>query len=1561
MIVVLVMAITRATADLSSTGCPGDESNSVVVAEYACDQIGGVNLLNSGTDGVAGDGALTNGVTFSPDVPPIDANCGHSLSFPGIGAGKHAPAVQTAASYDPLGGATNFTIMAWVKRESLTEKKNRNARIVSDTSSTKKGSKTAGVEFFFSRKDHTLALRINGGEVTATAGNLPPNAGQWHHVAVVYEDTRQVHFYVDAVQQGPVVSNSLPNAVVFTNACPLTIGNCAVKRTSARLFAGKIDAVRVLRGFSPAAVGAGLTNTTILCYMTNSTHNIAPTVGCPSNVTVAVDAAECFASTVTLPPPVVAEGCGSVMLTNDAPTQFPVGNTVVTWRATDTAGVTLCPQTVTVIESVLPTITCPSNITVNANPGQCFASPVNLGLPQTADNCSVAGVANNAPAQFPVGDTLVTWTAKDAAGNSNACSQIVTVVDDQPPSIICPGDATLPADTGQCFASASNLTAAATTDNCAVSSLTNNAPPQLPLGLTPVTWTATDAAGNRNSCTQLVTVVASNANPCDNDGTGLLGEYFDNASATYANAANFTGLALTRLNPTVDFDWGQGAPDPSMGTNTFSIRWTGQVKPEHTETYSFFTDSNDGVKLWVNGQLIIDRWVTGAARSTGTVALVAGTRYDLRLEYFENIGNASAKLYWWSQSQTKQIIPATRLYPDTNAACSVTSPLSAVGLVGGPFNYQVTGSNLPFNFSAAGLPTGLSFDAVTGLITGTPTAAGNFKVLLSANNSHGTGYAVLDLTILDTGGTIYREYWNGVSGLTNIPINTAPSGSNTLTSLQGPTNSGDNFGARIRGWLTPQVSGNYRFWIASDGPSEFWMATDGDAVNRVRRCRVTSATAALDWAAEPNQKSYLLKLTAGQPHYIEILHAETTGTDHVEVGWAKPGEAGNAPSEIVPGYVLSPYTATAQSGLGTRYVATMTPQGAALSQGSGVATLRLAADELSADLSFNYSNLTGPVTSEHIHDAGTGGPIMFDIDEGVPTNGVYHWVFAPTGNLSVQDQINSIKSGNAYINIHTALYPSGEIKGTFQLTAGSSSFTPPAPPPALPGGNPTTNDATRFLTQATFGPTKEMISQVVTQGFSAWLDQQINAPMSSHLGAVIDYYAANPLAATNGNPVFNTWWKTGLTAPDQLRQRVAFALSEILVVSQASPDLDQEPWGLASYYDVLVTNAFGNVRQLLEDVTLHPTMGLYLDMLRNDKPDAATGRNPNENYAREILQLFSIGLQKKHPDGSLKLSSQGLPIPTYDQNSVVGYAHTFTGWAYYSTNQNFFARRDLTNQMTLVNSHHDTANEKLLLDNVVLPAGQAGAQDLQDALDVIFNHPNTGPFICRQLIQRLVTVNPSPGYLYRVTSVFNDNGAGVRGDLQAVVRAILTDYEARSTATLNNQGTGHLREPLLRTTAVLRAFYGTSVSTNYALNNTDNQLAQTPLRATTVFNFFEPDYIHPGEIALAGLFAPEFQITSETTVIQYMNFQRDGVYRNNGYKGELKLDLTYEQSLATSPTALVDHFNTLLLAGNMSGALRSYLITQVAALPGGTSAELLERGRTAVHLIITSPEFCVQR
>jgi hypothetical protein len=305
--------------------------------------------------------------------------------------------------------------------------------------------------------------------------------------------------------------------------------------------------------------------------------------------------------------------------------------------------------------------------------------------------------------------------------------------------------------------------------------------------------------------------------------------------------------------------------------------------------------------------------------------------------------------------------------------------------------------------------------------------------------------------------------------------------------------------------------------------------------------------------------------------------------------------------------------------------------------------------------------------------------------------------------------------------------------------------------------------------------------------------------------------------------VFNTWWQQSVTAPDQLRQRVAFALSEIMVVSDVGT-LQDNGQALCSYYDTLLDNAFGNFRALLKAVTLTPAMGMYLNMQGNGPGNIITGIHANENYAREINQLFSIGLNRMWPDGTLVLNSQGSLVPTYNQNVINGFASTFTGWNYYQTNQangrlpnSFYPAANYTNPMVLVPNYHELGT-KLLLDNVMLPAawGSAanssltnfdyyGSQDLEMALDSIFNNQNVGPFICRQLIQRLVTSNPSPGYLYRVTQVFNNDGTGVRGNLQAVISAILLDYEARSTDMLTQANCGKQREPLLRVTAAARA------------------------------------------------------------------------------------------------------------------------------------------------------------
>lgn len=640
----------------------------------------------------------------------------------------------------------------------------------------------------------------------------------------------------------------------------------------------------------------------------------------------------------------------------------------------------------------------------------------------------------------------------------------------------------------------------------------------------------------------------------------------------------------------------------------------------------------------------------------------------------------------------------------------------------------------------------------------------------------------------------------------------------------------------------------------------------------------------------------------------------------------------------------------------TLYVAQLRPQGSASTQASGTSTLRLAADGKSAIISFSYSNLSGPITGMHIHAA--DGSIIFDLDSATPQpDGTLIWIFVPVGSFTVADIVNLIKTGQAYLNLHTAQFPTGEIKGFFNISTGAQVVPVPTPPPPLASGTPTVADAGRFLSQATFGATDALIAQLQSQGFDAFLNQQFAAPASSHL-AFVDASGVNPPTITQTN---DAWWTRAIAGPDQLRQRVAFSLSEILVVSLTTGNLGEQNGALPTYYDVLVKGAFGNFRQLLEDITLNPAMGRYLDMLRNDKANASRTRLPNENYARELMQLFSIGLYRLNLDGSLTLDAAGFPIATYNQDAILGTAAVCTGWTYYQPTTPYVFNPpvpfDWRNPMVNVASRHST-DAKQILDGVLLPANQTAAQDLKTTLDTIFNHPNVGPFICRQLIQRLVTSNPSPGYLYRVASVFNNNGQGVRGDLQAVVRAILMDYDARGSAK-TNQGAGHEREPVVRLTNLLRAFNAASPDGKFSVRNANGNLGQEAMHSPTVFNFFSPDYSAPGAIAEAGLKSPEFEITNETSVVTVANYFRTAIYGALGPStARITLNLSNEIALAANPAQLVDHLNTLLLAGNMSPEMQTILINAVTQIP---SSNPTERARTAIYLVINSPEFTVDK
>lgn len=656
-------------------------------------------------------------------------------------------------------------------------------------------------------------------------------------------------------------------------------------------------------------------------------------------------------------------------------------------------------------------------------------------------------------------------------------------------------------------------------------------------------------------------------------------------------------------------------------------------------------------------------------------------------------------------------------------------------------------------------------------------------------------------------------------------------------------------------------------------------------------------------------------------------------------------------------------SATIFSNAGALYVATLrAPVAASNSAASGTATLQLSADEASAVVNVSFSNLSSPETSAHLVIDG-------NFISGLPLGQVVGatWTLRAVASYTVADLIAAVKSGQVYVSIDTSGYPSGELTGGFVRSTGTAAFNIPAAPPALDLSRPTAQDAAQFLTQGTFGPTSSEISALVQKGYNTWLNEQVALPASLHRTATMADFQATPAGGQNNNTEPGgshrqaAWWKIAVTGQDQLRQRVAFALSEIFVISDVNDTLNAEQEGAANYYDVLVKGAFGNFRTLLEDVTLSPMMGIYLSTLRNSKAQGTA--LADENYAREVMQLFTIGRNELQPDGTLKLDSSGQPIPTYTQETIVQTAKVFTGWAFNSTaaNPNFrSSAADYINPMMLYPAFHDDT-QKTVVGGKVIPAGQGGVKDLGSQLDALFNHANTGPFISRQLIQKLVTSNPSPGYVYRVAQVFANNGAGVRGDLGAVVRAILTDYEARAPGILATPGHGKLKEPLVRATALLRAFGGGSESGRFAISNPENLLAQAALRAPTVFNFFDPDFVKPGALAAAGLYAPEYEILTATTAITVPNFLYTYIYNTRSAANPATIGLKLDDllALARTPQALVDQLNAVLSAGTIPKPMSDRIVAALAAMPANTAD--LEKVRSAIYLVVTSPEGAIQK
>jgi uncharacterized protein (DUF1800 family) len=560
----------------------------------------------------------------------------------------------------------------------------------------------------------------------------------------------------------------------------------------------------------------------------------------------------------------------------------------------------------------------------------------------------------------------------------------------------------------------------------------------------------------------------------------------------------------------------------------------------------------------------------------------------------------------------------------------------------------------------------------------------------------------------------------------------------------------------------------------------------------------------------------------------------------------------------------------------------------------------------------------------------------------------------------------------------------------FALAAcgGDGSTSPTTPPPPAPlAVKKAANDAeaVRFLTQASLGAQPADIATLKADGYIKWMDAEIAKPLGETASEAYNSLGGGDPA--NGDFFSSTFhtevmWRQFFKAGDPFRKRAAFALSQFFVVGIDGVTLTWFGASVTDYWGMLVRNAFGNFRTLLEDVTLHPAMGDYLS-LRGSQRENSSGRRPDENYAREVMQLFTIGLVQLELDGSIKKDAAGNAIPTYTNDDVTGIASALSGWDLQGERSETFnttpnisvnvVRRPMTSDMAKMlyvnnaaaTSRHSALEQKFL--GATIPANTSAPDAMKVVLDTLFNHANTGPFFAKQMIQRLVTSNPSPAYVRRVAEVFNNNGSGVRGDLASVFKAILIDDEARGAAGLSSQTFGKVREPFLRLIQWAHTFkLKEPASGSYALGQTSQQstaLGQMVMRSPSVFNFFRPGFTPAGTaIASNNLVAPEFQIVNEVSTIGYINYITNVVA--NRQSTNLIADYVDELAIANDSTALVNRLDLMLTANQLTQATKDKIKQAVDSIVLPATADetaRLNRVTAAITLVMASPQYLIQK
>jgi len=573
--------------------------------------------------------------------------------------------------------------------------------------------------------------------------------------------------------------------------------------------------------------------------------------------------------------------------------------------------------------------------------------------------------------------------------------------------------------------------------------------------------------------------------------------------------------------------------------------------------------------------------------------------------------------------------------------------------------------------------------------------------------------------------------------------------------------------------------------------------------------------------------------------------------------------------------------------------------------------------------------------------------------------------------------------------VDTIIIGFGDYDGV-SITSSDDTQTDPENTLNQDGFLPNLNAAARFLSQATLGYNQAEIENVTMEGIEDWVEAQVNIPTPYTLLSKSQEYhqfaideSGNPNYGSSARMWDYAWWQYHMTSDDLLRHRVALALSEIVVISDKSI-FENNPYALSDYYDILLQNAFGNYRDILQEITYHASMGVYLTFMNNAKTNEEENQFPDENYAREVMQLFTIGLNMLNTDGTIILDSIGQPVPTYDNIDIFEFSKIFTGLTWEDRDQWGRSAEEDTSyipKMVMWNDYHEPGVKYLLNDFVVPDRNPVdGDADISDALDNLFNHQNVGPFIGKLLIQRMVTSNPPPEYVERVTQAFNDNGQGVRGDMMAVVKAILLDPVAKACSSGDDPTFGKLREPFIRYFQINKAFNATTTSGNYR-NDMDyiyKYVEQKPLASPSVFNFFQYDYQPIGPVVEADLFAPEFQITSAQSITGWIN----ALYRfiinenvadeydiysgedNDDYADEISnLDLSTEIMYTSDETLhiLIDRLNLLLAQGRLTQTTVEAIVEAIKKFDKVDEDDFELRAKLAIYLTMTAPEYLINR